>query len=207
MKMQIRSSAVIVSLIFAQSACGQGYSQRGTVLGGLAGAGIGAAIGDNNDDAGAGVLIGGAVGAVAGSLLGNSRDQQYRYNAQMYQQQQAYQVSRAVSIPDVVSLTQNRLSDGVIINMIRSNGLQRPLEISDIVYLSQQGVSENVIRAMQDFGNGGPTYPPTPVIYEQAPPVVVSRVVVPQPVYIPRPGVSVYYSNRGGGPYHYRRCH
>lgn len=208
MKIQFRASAVILSLIFAQTACGQGHTQGGAVLGGLAGAGIGAAIGDNNDDAGAGALIGGAVGVVAGSLLGNARDQQSRYQAQMYQQQQAYQMSRAVSVPDVVSLTHNRLSEGVIINLVRSNGLQRPLEISDIVYLSQQGVSENVIRAMQDVGNGGPAYGPAPVIYQQTPPVVVSRVqVVPAPVYVPRPGFSVYYSNGGGyHNHHHRHC-
>lgn len=204
MNTHIRTSAILISLAVAQTTMGQGYTQRGLVLGGLTGAGVGAAIGDNNDDAGAGALIGGAVGALAGSVLGNAKDQQYQYRAQMYQQQRAYQLSRAVSVADVVALTHNRLSEGVIINLIQNNGLQQPLQVSDIVYLSQQGVSENVIRVMQDMGSG--RMAPT-VIYDSPPPVVVSRVHVvpaPPPVYVPSTGFYFNYSNYGGRGYH---CH
>jgi hypothetical protein len=49
--------------------------RRGVILGGLAGAAIGAAIGDKGDNETAGALIGGAVGAIAGGTIGNQRDQ------------------------------------------------------------------------------------------------------------------------------------
>ncbi len=46
------------------------YTQDGALIGGLAGAGIGALLAD---DAG-GALVGGALGAAAGAAIGSSRD-------------------------------------------------------------------------------------------------------------------------------------
>jgi hypothetical protein len=100
----------------------------------------------------------------------------------------------------VVALTHNRLSEGVIINLIQNNGLQQPLQVSDIVYLNQQGVSDNVIRVMQDMGSGRMA---PPVVYENAPPVVVSRVYAPAPVYVPSSGYYYNYSSCGGHYPHY----
>lgn len=55
------------------------YRRRGVILGGLAGAAIGAAIGDKGDNETAGALIGGAVGAVAGGTIGNQKDQRIEH--------------------------------------------------------------------------------------------------------------------------------
>ena len=52
--------------------------RRGAILGGLAGAALGVAIGDKGDNETAGALIGGAAGAVAGGMIGNQRDVQRR---------------------------------------------------------------------------------------------------------------------------------
>ena len=49
-------------------------AQSGALLGGAAGAGIGAIAGHQSGKAGEGALIGGAVGAGAGYLLGNEKD-------------------------------------------------------------------------------------------------------------------------------------
>src|SRR4051794_12761098 len=47
----------------------------GALIGGAAGAGIGAIIGHNSHDrAGSGALIGGAVGAIGGAIVGNEMD-------------------------------------------------------------------------------------------------------------------------------------
>lgn len=64
---------------FSQSASAQHTGRRrGAILGGLAGAALGVAIGDRGDNETAGALIGGAAGAVAGGIIGNQRDIQRR---------------------------------------------------------------------------------------------------------------------------------
>jgi uncharacterized protein YcfJ len=45
------------------------------IVGGLAGAGVGALIGEDNGDAVPGALIGGAVGALSGAVIGDAIDQ------------------------------------------------------------------------------------------------------------------------------------
>ena len=56
------------------------YRRRGVILGGLAGAALGIAIGDKGDNETAGALIGGAVGAIAGGTIGNQKDQRIEHN-------------------------------------------------------------------------------------------------------------------------------
>ena len=141
--------ALVVLCLLLRLGYGQTHRQRGTLLGGLTGAIAGAAIGDHNDETAAGALIGGAVGAITGSIVGDSIDRdQARVRAYQHQQQRV-QLSRAVSPEDVVSMTQSGVSDEVIINHIRQNGVQRHLEVHDVIALHQQGVSEPVIAAMQ----------------------------------------------------------
>ena len=157
--------------------------QRGTVLGGLTGAAAGAIIGENSGEAGAGAAIGGLVGAVAGSALGDARDQemQHYYAAQQqrlaYQQQyrQHYVQTQAVSLQDIVSMARSGISDGVIITQIQNRGLQNPVQVNEIVYLSQNGVSENVIRAMQQTGTVATARSSRiPTVVSQ-PPVIIHR--------------------------------
>ena len=51
------------------------HRRRGIILGGLAGAALGVAIGDKGDNETAGALIGAAAGAFAGGAIGNQKDQ------------------------------------------------------------------------------------------------------------------------------------
>lgn len=131
---------------------GQGNTQRGAAVGGIAGAVAGAAIGDHNGETGAGAAIGGILGAFAGGLLGNAEDQQRAYQSQRQYQQTQQQLREyqrtAVSTQDVVAMTGNGLSEQVIINQIQQRGVQTQLQVADIIALHQQGVSENIITAM-----------------------------------------------------------
>jgi uncharacterized protein YcfJ len=53
----------------------ESHAGNGALIGGAAGAGLGAIIGHNSHDrAGEGALIGGAVGAIGGGLIGNEMD-------------------------------------------------------------------------------------------------------------------------------------
>ena len=86
---------LVIAALPLSSASAQYRTQRGSVLGGLAGAAAGVAIGEHNDKPVAGALIGGAVGMVAGAALGNSQDRRAaEQRAYQYQQQQQQQQRR-----------------------------------------------------------------------------------------------------------------
>ncbi len=192
-----------VVLCLASLASGQGNTQRGAVLGGLTGAAAGALIGNHNHEAGAGAAIGGAIGVVAGSVLGRAEDQRAQEAYAYQQRQQAYFSQRALSPADAVQLTQNQISDPVIISAIRNHGVQRPLEIADIVYLSQNGVSDQVIQAMQAAGSG-PYAGPGPAVVTRPVPVAVPTYVGPPVVYgYPQPSFVL----RVGGGYGHGHGH
>ncbi|MEM8734171.1 MAG: YMGG-like glycine zipper-containing protein [Planctomycetota bacterium] len=203
-------------LIPGSSVLAQSRTQDGATAGGIAGAIIGGIIGHQNDEVPEGALIGGAVGAVAGGLLGRNQDQalaRQRYvqqQAYYTQQQRAYaqqQVIRntGISSNDLVNMSRSGLSEPLILSQLQTKGVQRRLEVSEIISLHQQGVSDNIIAAMQSAplatqlssqrvaASAAPpvtqrTYvdrPPVivreqPVIYQQAP-VVVERVYRPAP--------------------------
>jgi hypothetical protein len=181
----------------------QYQTERGAAIGGIGGALAGAAIGKNNGDTGAGALIGGAAGLLTGAIVGNTMEQKAR--AQAYQQQRAYQVSRAVSTSDVINMAHNGLSDEVIVNHIRENGVQRRLEVSDVIMLHKNGVSEATIAAMQNASIGAPA---TPVYVAPAPRYAPAPVIVQEYHYVRPPywGPSYYghYHHHHHGHHHHR---
>lgn len=197
-------AGIAVLLVFAfhpGSVMAQYHTDRGAVLGGLGGALIGAGIGEHNDNAGAGALIGGAVGLLSGAAIGNSMDQEEAARARAYQQQRARQLSRAVSISDVATMSQNGVSDDVIINHVTQNGVQRRLEVNDVIMLHQQGVSNAVISAMQRAPVGGSVPPAT----YQSPSTYQPPVIVREHYYV-RPPVHYWHGYSGYRP-HYPRHH
>lgn len=209
--MKIRSLFIALTVIsLAAPSHGQTYTAEGATLGGVAGAIAGGIIGHQNDETPEGALIGGAVGAITGGLIGNAKDdrlrQQHLYRQGMYQQQQLInqRAARAVSMSDVVSMTRSGLSDGLIINQVRSNGVQRQLQTHDIIALHQQGVSENVIVAMQQSSQGATFVaapPPVPVPMQRE--VVVRREYRVVPRYAPVPRVyHMHPPHRYGGRSH-----
>ena len=195
---------------FTTASHAQSYRNQDAAIGGIAGAVIGGIIGHQNDETPEGALIGGAVGAVAGGVLGNAKDQQqqryYRHQAQNQAWRQQ-QVNRAVSIGDVVNMSRSGLSDSVIVNHIRTNGVTDQVGTHQIISMHNSGVSEQVITAMQSAPRAG-TYsrPALPqretVIVERTappPPVIVRKEVhVVPPVY--RPQVRVRYGTRPAFP-------
>ena len=202
MKLYGTLSALLILALQPNSVMAQYHTDRGAVLGGLTGALAGAAIGDHNDNAGAGALIGGAVGLVTGAAIGNSVDQEEAARARAYQQQRAWQLARAASIPDVVQMSRSGVADDIIIKHISQNGIQRRLETADVISLHQQGVSTAVIAAMQRAPVGAPlpqaSYPST---YSQ--PVYQPPVVVQEHYYVSPPPVNYWHGYRPyRPPYH-----
>ncbi|MCA9155306.1 MAG: glycine zipper domain-containing protein [Pirellulaceae bacterium] len=195
-----------LSLMFlglaASMAHGQGFTEKGAAIGGIAGALGGAAIGKNNKDTAAGALIGGALGLVTGAAIGNAKDNSVARSQAQYQQQQYYaqQMSRAVSSQDVINMARSGLSDSLIIGHIQQNGVQRRLEVSDVITLHQYGVSEPVISAMQRAPLASAVAaPPAP-----APVVAAPSTVIVEERYIAPP---IYYRPYYYHPPHYHRYH
>lgn len=216
-KRTLLSITLIATCFWCPNAFGQSYRNQDAGLGGLAGAVIGGIIGHQNDEVAEGALIGGAVGAIAGGLTGANKDRQVQnhryYHQQAYRQAQhqawqRQQVARAVSIDDVVRLSQSGVSDSVILNQIQSNGVTDRVGTREIIAMHNQGVSEPVITALQS-GPSSTAIARVPrretILVEKAPPVIVREEVrvVPRPVYVPP--ARVRYATRPAYPSYPRR--
>jgi hypothetical protein len=192
--MKLRIAAllpVFVPIVLLAAGCRSPYyADRGAALGGLTGAVAGAAIGDHNGEAAAGALIGGAVGALTGAAIGDSMDQEVARSQAIIQQRMGRQIVGAVTIPDVVAMTQAGLGDSVIVTHIHANGVGQRPQAGDLIYLKNQGVSEAVINAMQQT--------PPPQIISAPPPV---QPVIVEEYYYGRPYPSPYWHHH----HHHRR--
>src|SRR5262245_15857203 len=145
-------------------------TEKGAVAGGGIGAGAGALIGHATGHTGAGALIGGLTGGLLGGAIGNDADKE-----KARQECIAAAEARHLNITDVASMAQQHVSDGIIINQIRTTGSVYNLTADEIVWLRQQGVSEAVIAEMQAtaYRPVRRVYTPAPVVvYEQPPPPV-----------------------------------
>ena len=200
MKRVSRTAMLFVG--FAAVGCqNMSHTEKGMGLGGALGAGMGAAIGSASGDAGKGALIGAAAGGLMGGLAGNAEDKAERsYVEAQRDAAQAAAAKPTLGLTDVAGMTQQGVSDQIIINQIRTTGSTYALSPNDIAYLKQNNVSDNVIIAMQQAGPRraavvGPP-PGSTVIVEQ--PVLVP---VHRPVYVAPPppsiGFGVSYHSHG----------
>ena len=155
------------------------YADRGALYGGVMGAGLGAVAGAALGDPLAGAAIGGVAGTMTGAVAGGAIDDvEARNRAEIAARTGRPAPIGAVSVPEVVAMTQAGVSEDVIATHVRSHGLMQPLQSGDLIYLQQCGVSPRVVQAMQTTPGPVPTiaavpaYPPT-VIVEQAPPPII----------------------------------
>ncbi|MGB7343414.1 MAG: YMGG-like glycine zipper-containing protein [Pirellulaceae bacterium] len=155
------------------------HQRRGTVIGGLAGAAIGAAIGDRNNNEAVGAVIGGVAGAAIGNNIGANKDHRIEHSRPHYYTQPQYQshypqhhyphyvqsapvvvpvpvpvappvnAARPMSLVDVLNMLRSGLSETMVANQIQRNGMSHSLTVNDIISLHQQGVSEQMIQYMQ----------------------------------------------------------
>jgi len=54
----------------------------------------------------------------------------------------------SAGVPQVLQLSQAKVSDGIIVNYIQNSGTIYALDANQIIYLKQQGVSDAVLNAM-----------------------------------------------------------
>ena len=162
-------AACVLPTLFACGCACMTPTEQGVAGGGLVGAGTGAIVGHALGNTGAGALIGAGVGAVSGGLIGNSVEK-----AEQRSQAQMAAAQSRMGIADVISMTQNHINDGVIINQIRTSGTVFHLTGNDVLMLKQNGVSDPVVQEMQAtayrvprrYYSAAPVY--GPVVYEPA---------------------------------------
>lgn len=177
------------------------YRDQGALVGGLGGAGIGAAIGEHNDNPLAGAAIGALAGTLAGAAVGDSIDQDIAARESYIASQIGRPVAGAVTSADVVAMTQARLSEDIIVAHIQAKGVARQPEVNDLIYLQNQGVSPSVIAALQRAPMPGAVVAGPPTYVAAPPPIIV------QEHYYSRPGFygpPPYYWN---DHYHHRHHH
>jgi uncharacterized protein YcfJ len=163
MKRAIASIVTLATLCAGVAGC-ETKAGTGALVGGAAGAGIGAIVGNNSHGrTGSGALIGGAVGALGGALIGNEMDKKDKaeaeraredeYQRRTYTRDTRYE-SRTVAVTkaDVVAWTRRGDRDDLIIDRIQRSPGAFVLSSRDENYLRDNGVSEDVIRAMKDTG-------------------------------------------------------
>ena len=166
------------------------YADQGALAGGVTGAGVGAAIGNAHGDTASGAAIGAAVGAVTGAMIGEGLDEVNARNRALIEQQLGRPLEGAATIEDTIAMSQAGLSDEIIINHLRVNGTVRRPTSSDLITLKQQGVSDAVIRAMQQPPPAGVRLP-----YAAPPPVIVKE------HYYGHPCPPPYFHRGPRGPY------
>ena len=148
-------------------ACGcnsMNNTEAGALGGGAIGAGAGALVGAATGHAAAGAAIGAGVGAVTGGLIGHSED-----TAEARQKKAAAEWAAQnppLGLPDVVQMTQQHISEDIIIRQMEVTRSYYNLRPEDITYLKSQGVSDRVIYVMQSRRGGGapPSFRVNPII-------------------------------------------
>jgi surface antigen len=138
------SGVILASLVGCST---MNNTERGALTGGAVGGILGTGIGMATGHPGAGAAIGAGVGALTGGAIGNDVDRQDRRQAKAAAEYAAR--NPPLSINDVVQLSQSRVSDSVIVGQMDSSGSNYNLSTADLQYLHQQGVSDGVVRAMQ----------------------------------------------------------
>ncbi len=139
------------------------YTDQGAAFGALAGGLAGAAIGEHNNNPLAGAVIGTGIGAITGATLGAAIDQDVARSQAEIERRMGRRLQGAVTISDVISMTEAGLSDSVMTTHIRANGVAQRPTADDLVTLSNAGVSEQTILALQQAQIPGWNSSPVPV--------------------------------------------
>lgn len=130
-------------LLFLNLSCETTKSKavEGGVIGGALGAVAGGIIGHQSGHGVGGAVIGGATGAAAGAIIGSQIEKKPA--------QETAAASGQVSVQQIVDLSKQGVSEGIIIDKIRATNSKFTLTEADVKYLKQEGVGQKVIDAMQ----------------------------------------------------------
>ena len=188
----LRTVLLFVPLLSLSACRSPYYADQGAALGGVAGGLTGAALGDKRGNALGGAVLGNGGRCARGHAIGDSMDAEVERRQALIEAKTGRRMAGLVTTTDVTTMVTSGLSDDVVINHIRANGVAAPLTPGDIIEMHDLGVSEKVINAMQQ--TSARQVMPPPVTY--AAPVIVEDPYVVAPYWHPRPFWP------GPGPYH-----
>jgi hypothetical protein len=116
-------------------------TERGALTGGIFGTALGTIAGAAAHAPLAGAAIGAVAGTAVGAAAGHAEDKH----------EQRVEAARQAALPmeQVVAMTQQHVSDTIIINQIRTTGAVYYLDANQIAWLKAQGVSDAVVSEMQ----------------------------------------------------------
>jgi hypothetical protein len=155
-------------LVFSCGCQGMSNTEAGAVGGGIFGGILGTGIGILAHNPAAGMAIGAASGIAGGALVGAAED---RREAKADARAVATAYQNALPLDTIARMSQDKISDSVIIQQIRATNSYYNLTVDQIGWLHQMGVSDYVIMEMQSrrpmVVRPGPGYyyapPPPPV--------------------------------------------
>ena len=142
--------------------------QQGAVIGGATGAAVGASVTKNRA---LGAVIGGAAGAAGGYVIGNKTgplDKKNNSNNSTTSYPGTASADTAdlnhdgfVTLDEIVSMENSRMSDDEMIRRIQATGLTFDLNDEQRKYLSDHGVSQSVIDRLPSINRSYTTTAPT----------------------------------------------
>lgn len=168
----------------------------GALAGGGIGAGVGTLIGHATGNPKTGAVIGGALGAGLGSAIGaeaderkQEREDQIRLAEANAAAANAPQFSGPLGMTDVIALSEQGVSDDVIINYLRQTNSTFKLSPSDLAYLREKRVSDRVVNEMINSANrvSIKAAPPRTVLIREPAPTTVIYEHPWAPVYVAPP--------------------
>ena len=146
--------AVVLPLFIGCAGFGDRETSTETATGAVIGGITGALIGEHNDEPLAGAIIGSTAGALLGSAAGQANE---RHEAEITAFEQQH-LEHAVTLNQILAMTQAGVDDAVIISRIKTNGPAQTLNTDDIISLSKSQVAASVISSYQAR--------PTPIVDE-----------------------------------------
>jgi hypothetical protein len=197
---RLQTSLLVVPLLACAACRSPYYADRGAALGGVAGGLAGAALGNQGHNAVGGAILGTAVGALTGAAIGDSMDAELERRQALIEAKTGRRMAGAVTTSDVTTMVKSGLSDDVVINHVRANGVASQMTPNDIIQMHENGVSENVINAMQQTASSQVVAQPVPYGPYAGPVIVEESYVVPR-YWAPGP----YWCGPGPYGHHYRR--
>jgi hypothetical protein len=176
------------------------YADRGALAGGLTGAGVGALIGDAVGETAGGAAIGAGIGTLTGGAIGGALDDiEARNRAEIAAQLGRPVAQGQATVGEVVAMSRAGVDPRLIVNYVSNSGMAQPVTAQDVIYLTQQGVSPDVIQAMQlprPAIAGAPAQGPPAVIAPPPGPVIIEEYNYGPP-YFPPPHFHYFHHHHG----------
>jgi uncharacterized protein YcfJ len=184
---------VIAGIVLSNAGCNS-MAGTGAVAGGGIGAATGALIGHATGNPKTGAVLGTALGAGIGTAIGadaDERKQKREDNIRLAEANAAAanapQFNGPLGMTDVIALSEQGVSDDVIISYLRQTNSTFRLSPNDLAYLREKKVTDRVVTEMINSTNRvaiRPAPAPRTVIVQEP----------PQTVIIERPWRPYYYA-------------